>query len=115
MKKIILFYFMVLILILFSNFQNTFAQDFSYTPLEGHTNSVHRLVFSPNGKTLASASEDRTIRLWDVATGTHKYTLTGHNAWISSIAFSPDGKILASADSEHRIRLWNAVKGQYRL
>ena len=115
MKKFIVFYFIVLILILFSNSQNTFAQDFSYTPLEGHTNSVHRLVFSPNGKTLASASEDRTIRLWDVATGTHKYTLTGHNAWISSIAFSPDGKILASADSEHRIRLWNAATGQYRV
>ena len=99
---------------LFSNSKYIFAQDFSYTPLEGHTNYVHRLVFSPNGKTLASASE-RTIRLWDITTSTHKHKLTGHNGRIYSIAFSPDGEILASGDSAHRIRLWNATTGQYRV
>lgn len=115
MKKFIVSYFIVLILIMFSNSQKTFAQNFSYTPLEGHTNTVHRLVFSPNGNTLASASEDGTIRLWDVATGTHKHTLTGHDDRISSIVFSPDGKILASADTEGKIRLWNTTTGQYRV
>ena len=48
---------------------NTFAQDFPYTSLEGHTSRITKIVFSPDGAMLASVSEDRTIRLWDIATG----------------------------------------------
>ena len=94
---------------------NTFAQDFPYTSLEGHTSRVTKIVFSPDGATLASASEDRTIRLWDVATGTHRHTLTGHQSYIYSVAFSPDGLTLASGSENGRIRLWSVTTGQYRV
>ena len=94
---------------------NTFAQDFPYTSLEGHTSRVTKIVFSSDGETLASASEDRTIRLWDVAIGTHRHTLTGHNSHIYSVAFSPDGLTLASGSENGRIRFWNVTTGQYRV
>ena len=94
---------------------NTFAQDFPYTSLEGHTSRVTKIVFSSNGATLASASEDRTIHLWDVATGTHRHTLTGHNSYIYSVAFSPNGLTLASGSENGKIRLWNVTTGQYRV
>ena len=94
---------------------NTFAQDFPYTSLEGHTSRVTKIVFSSDGATLASASEDRTIRLWDVTTGTHRHTLTGHNSHIYSVAFSPDGRTLASGSENGRIRFWNVTTGQYRV
>ena len=104
---------LLVFLIVFS--LNTVAQDFPYTSLEGHTDSVTRIAFSPNSATLASASQDRTIRLWDVATSTHKHTLTGHGSHIYSIAFSPDGLTLASGSENGRIRLWNVTTGQYRV
>ena len=94
---------------------NAFAQDFPHISLEGHTNRVTRIVFSVDGSMLASASEDRTIRLWNIATRTHKHTLTGHTSYIHSIAFSPDGRTLASGSGNGKIRLWNATTGQYRV
>ena len=94
---------------------NTFAQDFPYTSLEGHTSRVTKIVFSPDGAMLASTSEDRTIRLWNIATRTHKHTLTGHNSRIYSVAFSPDGLTLASGSENGRIRFWNVTTGQYRV
>ncbi len=94
---------------------NAFAQDFPHISLEGHTNRVTRIVFSSDGSMLASASEDGTIRLWNVVTRTHKHTLTGHTSYIHSVAFSPDGRTLASGSENGKIRLWNATTGQYRV
>ena len=65
--------------------------------LKGHTDSVFAVAFSPDGKTLASGSFDKTIKLWDVATGKEIRTLAGHTKEVVSVAFSPDGKRLASA------------------
>jgi WD40 repeat protein len=81
--------------------------------LNGHTESINGLAFSPNGKTLASSSEDGTIRLWNLETGQPiGQPLTGHTGAVNGIAFSPDGMTLASAGADKTIRLWNAETGE---
>ena len=77
--------------------------------LEGHGGYVRSIAFSPDGRTLASGSEDGTIKMWDVATGTLLRTIGWHQGTVHSLAFSPDGKILASGSDA--VRLWDPVAG----
>ncbi|MEU7054562.1 hypothetical protein [Streptomyces sp. NPDC046197] len=83
------------------------------TPLLGHTGAVYLTSFSPNGRVLATASYDRTVRLWDVTDPTRPKSLgkplTGHASWVSSAVFSPDGHTLASAGDDGTVRLWNVT------
>jgi WD40 repeat protein len=76
--------------------------------LAGHTNLIQELAFSPDGKRIASGSQDRTIKLWDAATGQEVLTLRGHTAPVWAVAFSPDGHRLASASHDGTVRIWNA-------
>ncbi|AFY41738.1 serine/threonine-protein kinase [Nostoc sp. PCC 7107] len=73
----------------------------------GHASDVNSVAFAPNGQILASGSDDKTIKLWNLGTGTELQTLKGHLKWIWAIAFHPDGKILASGSADKTIKLWN--------
>jgi small GTP-binding protein len=80
--------------------------------LRGHSSSIGRIAWSPDGKMLASPSVDKTIRLWDAQTGQHLRTLKGHSETVFSICWSPDGKTLASSSDDKSIRLWDAQTGR---
>ncbi len=81
--------------------------------LVGHSNAVTSVAFSPDGATLASGSEDKTIEMWKLETGKRWYTLTGHSDWVNCVAFSPDGATLASGGRDKMIHIWDLNKGKW--
>jgi WD40 repeat protein len=79
--------------------------------LQGHTELLSSVAYSLDGKTLASASVDGTIKLWDVQVGKKRATLKGHTKYVSSVAYSPDSKTLASGSLDQTIKLWDVAMG----
>ncbi|OKI09262.1 hypothetical protein A6A06_00635 [Streptomyces sp. CB02923] len=73
----------------------------------GHTGVVNAVAFAPDGRTLATASVDRTVKLWDTAADRMLGTLIGHTGPVYALAFSPDGSILATAGDDGSVRLWD--------
>ena len=87
--------------------------------LKGHESSVNSVGFSPDGKQLASGSEDKTIKIWDVTTGkilntlpSERYANKGHQSSVRSVGFSPDGQQLASGSRDKTIKIWNVTTGK---
>ncbi len=77
-----------------------------------HTNAVWSVAFSPDGKILASGSDDTNSKLWDVSSGKEIQNLIGHNQGVYGVAFSPDGNSLATGGFDKIIKLWDVSSGQ---
>lgn len=80
-------------------------------PQIGHGDFTYRAVYSPNGRLIASGSNDGTVKIWDASTGTLLRTLRGRRKGISSIAFLHDGSRVLTGSYDHTIRLWNVSTG----
>jgi uncharacterized protein YjiK len=80
--------------------------------LTGHQQAIYTVVSSPDGKSLASGSHDRTIKIWDLETAQEIDTLSGHANSVYALAYSSNGKILASGSADKTIKLWDAATGK---
>ena len=80
--------------------------------IQGHSDDVYSVAYSPDGSTLASGSGDMTIKLWNAKTGELLRTFMGHSDAVTSVAFSPDGSTLASGSWDDTIKLWNVKTGE---
>jgi WD40 repeat protein len=78
--------------------------------LEGHTSWIRCIVFSSDGQSLASASSDGSVKLWQVSTGECLQTFQAHSSLVLAVAFSPDGKTLATGGGDGLIKLWKVAE-----
>jgi WD40 repeat protein/class 3 adenylate cyclase/tRNA A-37 threonylcarbamoyl transferase component Bud32 len=90
-----------------------FGRPLWQTPVfRQHEGPVLSLAWSPDGKILASGSGDKTVKLWETATGKLLTSLHGHTDAVWSVAWSPDGKTLASGSGDQTVKLWEAATGK---
>src|SRR5208283_399363 len=76
-----------------------------------HDDTVNSVAFSPDGRFLATASEDKSVKLWEVGTWRNVRTFTGHMRAVAIARFSPDGRWLASGSIDKTIRIWDVSNG----
>lgn len=80
--------------------------------LRGHLGSVQSVSFSPDGKLLASGGVDKTVKIWDVATGKIIRSMRGHAKGVTTVFFSPDGKFVMSGSKDKTVKVWNVDTGE---
>ena len=80
--------------------------------IKAHTKEINAVAFSPNGKIIASASKDQSIKLWDSKTGKLIKTFAGHEHFVNSLCFDPTGKILLSGSEDNTIVAWSISRGR---
>ena len=73
------------------------------------------MAFSPDGRRIVSGSYDKTVKVWDAATGQETLTLKGHSMAVTSVAFSPDGRRIVSGSEDGTVKVWDAATGQETL
>lgn len=99
--------------VVFHLWDNPVPESFKPEPLAtAHTDLIHDMRFSPDGKLLATCGYDRLIKLWDVEAGKEVRTLKDHSDSIYGVSFSPDGKLLASAAADRAVKVWDVVTGR---
>src|SRR5439155_1486864 len=74
--------------------------------------AVTCVAFSADGKHILTGSKDRSLRLWDAATGKKVQTFVGHGNWVTAAALSPDGKLALSVSDDGSVKLWDAAEGE---
>jgi hypothetical protein len=84
----------------------------SFNTLTGHSSNVRALAVSPDGRTLYSGSDDKSIKVWGLPGGECVKTLTGHSDWVGALAVSPDGRTLCSGSSDRSIKVWGLPGGE---
>ncbi len=102
----------ILIFLLVSHLSS--AQKKELIIRQGHTAGINMVQYSPTGKYVYSASDDKSIKMWDVQTGIDVNTFNGHEAPVNSIHLSDDGTLLVSADRAGTVILWDAITGDVK-
>ena len=82
--------------------------------LSEHKGAVNSVAFSPDGTSIVSGSSDNTAMVWDVLSGTPKWTFVGHQDEVTSVIYSPDGKTIASGSHDRTVRLWDSDTGELK-
>lgn len=82
----------------------------SLVTYSGHTLAVHALAWAPDGRRIASASDDKTVQIWDTASGEQQFTYQGYSSEMSALAWSPDGRYIASAAENGTVQVWQAIE-----
>lgn len=98
-----------------NNLRTTFIRDLKTMGkivLSGHTGGLRALAVSPDGKIIATCSEDRTLKLWDSDSGRELRSLSGHSDRVMAVAISPNGQVLASAGNDKTVKLWDVASGR---
>jgi WD40 repeat protein len=80
--------------------------------LEGHTDQVTAVAVSPDGRTIVSGSYDRTVKVWEAASGRLLRSLEGHTDWVTAVAVSPDGRTIVSGSRDRTVQVWEAGSGR---